>query len=166
VETISNPKIATLNNQRAIIKVTTQDVYFDVQQTNTNTTAPTITYTPNFIDVGLTLDVTPQIDDKGNIILSVHPIMSEHVSDVLSPDGTNVPILDVREVDTIVKVREGETIVIGGLIEKSKSNTDTGAKGLMSIPIIGQFFKLNQTQNDRSELVIFLSPRIVYEDSN
>ena len=168
VETISNPKIATLNNQRAIIKVTTQDVYFETQQTtNTGAANPTITSTAKFIDVGLTLDVTPQIDDKGNIILSVHPIMSERVSDVAAPGlGTPVPVLDVREVDTIVKVREGETIVIGGLIKNRKLNTDTGTKWLMDIPIIGHFFKLNEKEISKSELVIFLTPRIIYGDTN
>jgi type II secretory pathway component GspD/PulD (secretin) len=94
--------------------------------------------------------------------------MSEKVDDVISPGsgGSTVPILDVREVDTIVKVREGETIVIGGLIKNTKSNTDTGTKGLMNIPIIGQFFKVNEKANSKSELVIFLTPRIVYGDTN
>jgi MSHA biogenesis protein MshL len=168
VETISNPKIATLNNQRAIIKVTTQDVYFETQQTNNQGAAnPTVTSTAKFIDVGLTLDVTPQVDDKGNIILSVHPIMSERVSDVAAPgSGTAVPVLDVREVDTIVKVREGETIVIGGLIKNRKSTTDTGTKWLMDIPIIKHLFKLNEKEISKSELVIFLTPRIIYGDTN
>jgi MSHA biogenesis protein MshL len=168
VETISNPKIATMNNQRAIIKVTTQDVYFETQQTaNTGAANPTITSTAKFIDVGLTLDVTPQVDDKGNIILSVHPIMSERVSNVTAPGiGTPVPVLDVREVDTIVKVREGETIVIGGLIKNRKLNTDTGTKWLMDIPVIKHFFKLNEKEISKSELVIFLTPRIIYGDTN
>jgi MSHA biogenesis protein MshL len=168
VETISNPKIATLNNQRAIIKVTTQDVYFETEQTaNSGAANPTITSTAKFVDVGLTLDVTPQVDDRGNIILSVHPIMSERVGDVTAPgSGTPVPILDVREVDTIVKVREGETIVIGGLIKNRKSNNDTGIKGLMSIPVIKHFFKLNEKETSKSELVIFLTPRIIYGDNN
>jgi MSHA biogenesis protein MshL len=168
VETISNPKIATLNNQRAIIKVTTQDVYFETQQTaNTGAANPTITSTAKFIDVGLTLDVTPQVDDKGNIILSVHPIMSERVSNVTAPGiGTPVPVLDVREVDTIVRVREGETIVIGGLIKNRKLNTDTGTKWLMDIPVIGHLFKLNEKEISKSELVIFLTPRIIYGDTN
>ncbi|HVN97945.1 MAG TPA: secretin N-terminal domain-containing protein [Syntrophorhabdaceae bacterium] len=168
VETISSPKISTLNNQRAIIKVTTQDVYFDVQQTAvTGSANPTITYTPRFIDEGLTLDVTPQIDDKGNITLNIHPIMSERTGDVVAPGGvTTVPILNVREVDTIVKVKEGETVVIGGLIKSIKSNTDTGTKGLMSIPVIGQFFKVNETSDTKSELVVFLTPRVIYEEIN
>ena len=170
METISNPKIATLNNQRAIIKVTTQDVYFETTQTANSAGGaanPTITSTAKFIDVGLTLDVTPQIDDKGNIILSVHPIMSERVSNVTAPGiGTPVPVLDVREVDTIVKVREGETIVIGGLIKNRKLNTDTGTKWLMDIPVIKYFFKLNEKEISKSELVIFLTPRIIYGDTN
>lgn len=167
VETISNPKIATLNNQRAIIKVTTQDVYFETEQTtNTGAANPTITSTAKFVDVGLTLDVTPQIDDKGNIILSVHPIMSERVGDVAAPGlGTPVPVLDVREVDTIVKVREGETIVIGGLIKNRKLATDTGTKWLMDVPILGNLFKLKEKESSKSELVIFLTPRIIYGDT-
>jgi len=169
VETVSNPKIATLNNQRAIIKVTTQDVYFETTQTAASTGAanPTITATAKFVDVGLTLDVTPQVDDKGNIILSVHPIMSERISDVAAPGiGTPVPVLDIREVDTIVKVREGETIVIGGLIKSRKTDTHTGTKGLMDIPILGSLFKLKEKESAKSELVIFLTPRIIYGDSN
>ncbi len=169
VETISNPKIATMNNQRAIIKVTTQDVYFETTQTNQQGAAnPTVTATAKFVDVGLTLDVMPQIDDKGNIILNVHPIMSEKVDNVTSPasGGGTVPILNVREVDTIVKVREGETIVIGGLIKNRKSTTDTGTKWLMDIPVIGYLFKLNEKESSKSELVIFLTPRIIYGDNN
>lgn len=168
VETISNPKIATMNNQRAIIKVTTQDVYFETKQTDNFGGAPTVTATAKFIDVGLTLDVMPQIDDKGNIILNVHPIMSEKIDDVIAPGGigTKVPILNVREVDTIVKVREGETIVIGGLIKNRKSTTDTGTKWLMDIPVIGHLFKLNEKEISKSELVIFLTPRIIYGDNN
>ncbi|MBA4390542.1 MAG: hypothetical protein C0399_06365 [Syntrophus sp. (in: bacteria)] len=167
VETISNPKIATMNNQRAIIKVTTQDVYFESEM-STATTTPIVTAKAKFIDVGLTLDVMPQIDDKGNIILNVHPIMSEKIDDAASPatGGGSVPILNVREVDTIVKVREGETIVIGGLIKNKKSTTDTGTKGLMSIPIIGHLFKLNEKESSKSELVILLTPRIIYGDNN
>ncbi len=162
VETISSPKIATMNNQRAIIKVTRQDVYFDVDK-DVTTGVVALTYTPKFIDVGLTLDIIPQIDDRNNIILNVHPIMSEKISEVSTPDGfAKVPVLDVREVDTIVKVKEGETVVIGGLIKSIKSNTDTGTKWLMDIPVLKYFFKLNEQEMTKSELVIFLTPRIIY----
>ena len=165
VEIISNPKISAMNNQRAIIKVARQDVYFDVTQTNNSSIIgePTITYTARFVDVGLTLDVMAQIDDRSNIILNVHPIMSEKVDNIATPgDLSTVPLLDVREVDTMVKVKEGETIVIGGLIKKRKKNTDTGAKGLMNVPLIGQLFKLNETEDSKNELVVILTPRVIY----
>lgn len=166
VETISSPKIATMNNQRAIIKVTKQDVYFDVDKDVTNGVVA-LTYTPKFIDVGLTLDVTPQIDDRDNIILNVHPIVSEKVSEVTTPDGyATVPVLDVREVDTIVKIKEGETVVIGGLIKNRKSTTDTGTKWFMDIPVIKHFFKVSEEEVSKNELVIFLTPRIIYGASN
>jgi type II secretory pathway component GspD/PulD (secretin) len=166
VETISSPKIATMNNQRAIIKVTKQDVYFDVDKDVTNGVVA-LTYTPKFIDVGLTLDVTPQVDDRDNIILNVHPIMSEKVSEVTTPDGyAKVPVLDVREVDTIVKIKEGETVVIGGLIKNKKSTTDTGTKWFMDIPVIKHLFKVSEEEVSKSELVIFLTPRITYGASN
>ena len=163
VEIVSSPKISTLNNQRAIIKVTKQDVYFDESQTATSGVGNTVTYTPKFIDVGLTLDVTPQIDDRGNIIMSIHPIVSEKTTTVRSPSGNEVPVLDIREADTIVRAKEGETIVIGGLIKNRKATTDTGVKGLMNIPLIGQFFKVNEEGGTRTELVVFLTPRIVYD---
>ena len=85
---------------------------------------------------------------------------------LLRESALQVPVLDVREVDTIVKVREGETIVIGGLIKNRKSTTDTGTKWLMDIPVIKHFFKLNEKEISKSELVIFLTPRIIYGDTN
>lgn len=163
VEVISSPKIATLNNQRAIIKVTRQDVYFDETQTSTSGVGNTVTYSPKFIDVGLTLDVTPQIDDKGTIIMSIHPIVSEKTTTIASPSGNEVPVLDIREADTIVRAREGETIVIGGLIKDRKGGTDTGVKGLMDVPLLGMFFKVKERASTRTELVVFLTPKIIYD---
>ncbi|HEX2964173.1 MAG TPA: hypothetical protein VHO84_00210, partial [Syntrophorhabdaceae bacterium] len=113
------------------------------------------------------LDIIPQIDDKNNIILNVHPIMSEKISEVATPDGfAKVPVLDVREVDTIIKAKEGETIVLGGLIKTTKSNTDTGTKWLMDLPVLKYFFKLNEQEMTKSELVIFLTPRIIYGEQS
>ncbi|OPX99040.1 MAG: Outer membrane lipoprotein BfpB precursor [Syntrophorhabdus sp. PtaB.Bin006] len=163
VNVVSNPKIATLNNQRAVIKVAKQDVYFEEQQSNTGTTSGILaTYTPKFITVGLVLDVTPQVDGNGNIILNIHPMLTEKVDVATSPTGAGVPILDVREADTVVRVREGETVIIGGLIKDRKSTTDTGTKGLMHLPLIGWFFRLNEEETLRNELVVVLTPRIVY----
>jgi len=162
INVVSNPRIATLNNQRAVIKVARQDVYFDEQQSVTGGIGGTLaTYTPKFITVGLILDVTPQIDNNGNIVLNIHPILTEKVGAARSPSGSEVPILDVREADTLVRVREGETVIIGGLIKDLKKNSDTGTKGLMDLPLIGWIFRLKETEAQKNELVVLLTPRIV-----
>jgi MSHA type pilus biogenesis protein MshL len=162
INVVSSPRIATLNNQRAVIKVARQDVYFDEQQSNSGGISGTIaTYTPKFITVGLILDVTPQIDNNGNIVLNIHPMLTEKVDVARSPSGSEVPILDVREADTLVRVKEGETVIIGGLIKDRKRLSDTGTKGLMDLPLIGWIFRLKETEAQKNELVVFLTPRIV-----
>lgn len=162
INVVSNPRIATLNNQRAIIKVARQEVYFDEQQSNSGGISGTLaTYTPKFITVGLILDVIAQIDNNGYIVLNIHPMLTEKVGAARSPSGSEVPILDVREADTLVRVREGETVVIGGLIKDIKRVSDTGTKGLMDLPLIGRLFRLKEAESQKNELVIFLTPRII-----
>jgi len=162
INVVSSPRIATLNNQRAVIKVARQDVYFDEQQSNSGGIGGTLaTYTPKFITVGLILDVTPQIDNNGNIVLNIHPMLTEKVDVARSPSGSEVPILDVREADTLVRVREGETVIIGGLIKDRKRVYDTGTKGLMDLPLIGWLFRLKEAESQKNELVVFLTPRII-----
>jgi MSHA biogenesis protein MshL len=172
INIVSSPKIATMNNQRAVIKVARQDVYFDVQQsTSTGVSAvPTVTYTPKFINVGLILDVIPQIDDAGNIILNIHPMLTNKVSEVAQPINTGigpttftyVPVLDVRETDTMVKVKDGDTVIIGGLLQDYKISDVSGIPGLMSLPVIGKVFSYKEERTQKIELVILLTPRIIY----
>jgi len=168
VNFISSPKISTLNNQRAVIKVAQDDVYFDYSSTSTTSTT-TAGFTTKFVTVGLILDVTPQIDSNGNILMNIHPVLTDKVSQVEMPvpAGTTggkayVPILSVREVDTIVKVREGETVIIAGLIQNKSLVGDTGVQGISDIPIIGRFFKETERDIKKTELVIFLTPKIIY----
>lgn len=161
INVVSSPRIATLNNQRAVIKVARQDVYFDEQQSVGAVSTTLATYTPRFITVGLILDVTPQIDSSGNIVLNIHPMLTEKVDVARSPTGSEVPILDVREADTLVRVKEGETVIIGGLIKDRKRFSDTGTKGVMDLPLIGWLFRLKETEAQKNELVVFLTPRII-----
>ncbi|MBA4416321.1 MAG: hypothetical protein C0392_00195 [Syntrophus sp. (in: bacteria)] len=171
INIVSSPRITTMNNQRAVIKVARQDVYFDVQQsTSSGTTTPTVTYTPRFINVGLILDVIPQIDDAGNIILNIHPMLTNKVNQVAQPINTGigpttytyVPVLDVRETDTMVKVKDGDTVIIGGILQDYKINNVKGIPGLMSIPLLGKLFSYTDESTTKIELVILLTPRIVY----
>ncbi len=168
VNFISSPKISTLNNQRAVIKVAQDDVYFDYSSTST-ASATTSGFTTKFVTVGLILDVTPQIDSNGNILMNIHPVLTDKVAQVEMPvpAGTTggsayVPILAVREVDIIVKVREGETIIIAGLIQNKSIIKDTGVKDISDIPLIGKLFKKQDRDIKKTELVIFLTPKIVY----
>lgn len=165
---ISTPKISTLNNQRAVIKVAQDDVYFDYSSTST-TSATTSGFTTKFVTVGLILDVTPQIDNNGNILMNIHPVLTDKIAQVEMPvpAGTTggkayVPILAVREVDTIVKVREGETVIIAGLIQNKSSVQDIGVKDLSDIPLIGRLFRKEDKSIKKTELVIFLTPKIIY----
>lgn len=171
INIVSSPRIATMNNQRAVIKVAKQDVYFDVQQsTSTGGSTPTVTYTPKFINVGLILDVIPQIDDNGNIILNIHPMLTNKVSEVAQPINTGtgpttftyVPVLDVRETDTMVKMKDGDTVIIGGLLQDYKKNDVKGIPGLMSIPLFGKLFSYTEETSTKVELVVLLTPRIVH----
>jgi MSHA type pilus biogenesis protein MshL len=166
---VSSPRVATLNNQRAVIKVATEDVYFESSTTQTSGVGSQSSLVPRFITIGLILDVIPQIDVNGNIVMNIHPVLTEKVREVSMPvsvGGSNinlaVPVLAVREVDTLVKIKEGESVVIGGLISEKTFKKDTGVKGLMDVPIIGNFFKNEESEKNRTELVIFLIPRVVY----
>jgi len=164
---LATPKIATLNNQRAVIKSTTQEVYYEEQQSSTGGVAGTIaTYSPRFMNVGVVLDVIPQIDNEGNIILSIHPIYSTKDGSVRSPNplslGT-VPVISTRETDTIVRVKDGETVIIAGLIYETKYQDEKSIPGFGSIPLFGYLFRSSAEQTKSAELIIFLTPRIIYD---
>ncbi len=163
---LATPKVATLNNQRAVIKSTTQEVYFEEQQSSASGSSGTIaTFSPKFMNVGVVLDVIPQIDNEGNIILSIHPIYSTKDGSVRSPNplslGT-VPIISTRETDTIVRVKDGETVIIAGLLYEIKYWDEKSVPGLGSVPLLGFLFRSSTEKTQNAELIIFLTPKIVY----
>ncbi|OPY79702.1 MAG: Type IV pilus biogenesis and competence protein PilQ precursor [Syntrophorhabdus sp. PtaU1.Bin058] len=163
---LATPKIATLNNQRAIIKSTTQDVYFEEQQSSTGGAATIATYSPRFMNVGIVLDVIPQIDNESNIILGIHPIYSTKDSSVNSPNPNSkgtVPVISTRETDTIVRVKDGETVIIAGILYETKYNDEKGIPLFSSIPLFGYLFKSSTEQSKTTELIVFLTPRIIYD---
>ncbi|MCX5804215.1 MAG: secretin N-terminal domain-containing protein [Proteobacteria bacterium] len=162
---LANPKIKTLNNQRAVIKSTTQDVYFEESQSSTGGAGTIATYSPRFVNIGVVLDVIPQIDNEGNIILSIHPIYSTKDGSVRSPNplslGT-VPLISTRETDTIVRVKDGETVIIAGLIYEIKYQDEKSVPGFGSIPLLGFLFRSNTEKTQSAELIIFLTPKIIH----
>lgn len=161
VSVLSSPKIATMNNQRAVIKVGTQDVYFE-PQTSAVQGATTTIFIPRAVTIGIVLDVLPQIDANGMVMMSINTSISEKSGDRVSSDGrTSVPILDVRESNNVVLSRNGQTIVIGGLMKNKLTKKKSSVPLLGEIPFIGSAFQHDADVDEKTELVIMLTPEIM-----
>ncbi len=163
VSVLSSPKIATLNNQRAVIKVGTDDVFFSAERTAaTATTAEIIEYIPETITIGIILDVVPQINPNGQIMMSINTSITERAGERSSPDEvSSVPILDVRESNSVVLAQSGQTIIIGGLMKVKKEVDDNSVPILGAIPYLGRFFHWTNETELKTELVIMLTPTIM-----
>jgi MSHA type pilus biogenesis protein MshL len=160
VKILSNPTLSTLNNQKAMIRVGDQDVFFIVGAVATESTV-TQTIQPVTIDIGIILDVTPQIAEDGTILMSIHPSITHKTGEKTSPDGKNTfPLLSVRETDTTVRVRDGQTIIIAGLMAERKDNTSIGVPVLKSLPLLGGLFKYKSENRRNAELVIMITPTV------
>ena len=163
VNILSSPSVSTLNNQPAVMRVGTQDVFF----TTTNQVDPTTgaitssTTTPSTINEGIVLDVTPQIGSNGIITMNIHPTITERTGQATSPDGISVPIVDVRETDTVIRVADGETAVIAGLMSDRTLQETNKVPVLGDIPLIGRIFRRTEMETRKTDMVILLSPRIL-----
>jgi len=176
VHVLSSPRIATLNNQKAVIKVGTDE--FFVTNVSTTTTAtgttttvsPTITVQPFFS--GIALDVTPQISEDGQITLHIHPSVSLVVDKTktlnLGTLGTiTLPLASstIDESDTIVRVRDSTIAAIGGLMKQQQTNDKSGLPFASDIPVLGGLFGSRTQQLNKTELVILLKTTIIKGDS-
>lgn len=166
LRTVSTPRVTTLNNQKAVVRVVTEDVYFEAQVepavvSNGVGTEAVVSYTPRTVPVGVMLDVTPQVGDDQVITLNVHPTITDIVGVVESPNQDSAPILTIRELDTVGKVRHGETLVIAGLISERKQYTRTGVPILKDLPLLGHLFGKVRDRKVNIELVMMLTPLLL-----
>lgn len=174
VQVLSSPRVSTLNNQKAVIKVG-NDEYFitDLESTNTSTAAgttvtPDVTLTPFFS--GIALDVTPQVSED-EVVLHIHPMVTNVVTQnkqfTLNNSTQIIPLAfsSVRETDTIVRARDGQVIVIGGLMSDRSERNNAGLPGLSSVPGVGELFKHRNNRSRKTELVILLRPILAKTDS-
>ena len=170
VTTVAQPRLRALNNQTAFIKVGQDRPFFRLQQSTTfqqgGTAVPVNQtqeqFTVSTITIGTILAVTPQIDANGMITLDVLPAITRLQSIITSPDGRQTaPVTEVKQASTIVRLRDGETAVIGGLISEETGSSSRAVPVLGATPVIGRAFRSKATQHTRSELVIFLTPRLV-----
>lgn len=170
VKVVSNPKVMTLNNQSAVINVGKELNYrYDTGSTTTATTTTPITtynYQVGSTFVGITLDITPQVTDDGYIMLKINPIVSELDADGKHIDPvTGIPFLapdiKIKQLSSVVKVKDGNKVLVGGLIGKTENVSDTSVPGLSSIPLLGEAFKSSSKTISNSELIIVIIPHIV-----
>ncbi|MCC6758990.1 MAG: hypothetical protein IT395_05140 [Candidatus Omnitrophica bacterium] len=159
-ENLSNPHIMVINNQEAKILVGSTEPYV-TSTTTTPASGPTTTAeTVNFIEVGVKLYVTPTIHKDGFVTLKIKPEVSSVTRNVTTSNNNTIPVVETSEAETTVLVKDGVTIVIGGLIKDEKINTDTRIPLLGSIPLVGGAFRSKDYLTRKTELVIFLTPRI------
>ena len=174
VQVLSSPRIATLNNQKAVLKVG-DDSFFvtNVSTTTTNSgngtvTTPSITVQPFFS--GIALDVTPQIDDNGDIILHVHPsvtsVTNKDTTVTLDGKAYNLPLASssINETDSIVRVKDGAIVAIGGLMKQQQTGDRSQLPGLGSMPVLGTLFGQTNRTFNKEEIVILIKPTVIDSD--
>lgn len=172
-QVLSSPRVTAMNNQKAVIKVG-QDEYFvtnvstdTIVGTGGTTSSPNITLQPFFS--GIALDVTPQIDQNGSVILHVHPSVTETAEQNKTIRFSNEQIVlplaqsNIRESDTIIRARSGEIVVIGGLMQTVTSDSESRTPVLGAIPLLGKLFTSINKVEKKKELVILLKPTVVGE---
>jgi len=169
---LSSPKLMALNNQTALLKVVDNLVYFNVKADTTTTanvgTTTTFTTTPQTVPVGIVMTMTPQINENGMVSLTVRPTISRNVGFVRDPNPSipvgipnQVPIIQVREMESLLQIRSGQTVILGGLIQDDRNNARDGLPGLSRPEGIGAVFGQHERINSQTELVIFLRPIVV-----
>ena len=170
---LSSPRVSTLNNQKAVIKAGA-DEYF-VTGVSSNTVASTTPVTNRDVSLaqffsGIALDVTPQIAEGGQVILHIHPTISEVTEKVKqvtiagTTDSLPLAFSQVRESDSVVRANSGQLIVIGGLMRTTRASQDYHIPGLASLPWLGHLFRSQQRSEVHTELVILLRPVVVDSD--
>lgn len=171
VQVLSSPRVSTVNNQKAVIRVGSDEYFVTGISSNQTSNAATTTNTPNIelssFFSGISLDVTPQISETGEVILHIHPVVSE-VTDqqkvfTVGDQEFALPLAlrGVRESDSIVKAANGQVIVLGGLMTESTNNVDGKRPLLGDIPGINALFRTKNKRKSKTELVILLRPIVV-----
>ena len=172
VHVLSSPRIAAVNNQKAVLKIGTDEFFVTGITNNINTTnnstvvSPTVEVQPFFS--GVVLDVTPQIDDKGNILLHVHPSVSQVTTvnkdvDLGSGGILRLPLASssTSELDSIVRGQDGQVVAIGGLMRQAATGDTDQLPGAGTVPVLGALFRNRSRATQKRELVVLIKPTIV-----
>ena len=176
VHVLSSPRVAAINNQKAVLRVGTDDFFITNISTTTSssasgsTTSPSITVQPFFS--GISLDVTPQIDEDGMVTLHIRPSVSQvservRIVNLGNLGSFTLPLAssNVNETDTIVRVQDGTIVAIGGLMQQTQSDDDTRVPGAGDIPIAGNLFKRVNRSLQKREVVFLVKPTVIRSDA-
>jgi MSHA biogenesis protein MshL len=166
---LSSPHVSAMNNQKAVIRVVREEVFFTQSSTSSQSVGPTVIVQDiqnQIVPIGVVLDIIPQIAPSGEITLSINPSISElvEVRTFSADNGSAVstqPVIDRRDLDTVAKVHSGETVLIAGIMRERKSEDLRGVPWLMHLPFIGNAFRRTEQSNERTELVIFITPTLL-----
>jgi MSHA biogenesis protein MshL len=180
VKVLSSPKISVLNNQTALLKVVDNQVYFTIIASTTAAQtgiAPTTTYTSELhtVPVGFVMSVTPQIADTDEVTMNVRPSISRIIAYVQDPNPalaaavvpvvSSVPVIQTREMESMLKVSSGQIAVMGGLMQDTVNNRKDSIPGVNKVPLFGDALSSRNESTGKSELVIFLRPLVVKDAS-
>ncbi|MFP5404392.1 MAG: pilus (MSHA type) biogenesis protein MshL [Gammaproteobacteria bacterium] len=169
---LSSPKLMALNNQTALLKVVDNLVYFEVKADtvagpNGATPITTYTTTPQTVPVGIVMTMTPQVNENGLVSLTVRPTISRRVDWAIDPNPgltsveNRIPVIQVREMESLLQVQSGQTAILGGLIQDDRTNARDGLPVLSRPEGVGAVFGQHERVNSQTELVIFLRPIVV-----
>ena len=185
VKVLSSPKLSVINNQTAVLKVIDNNVYFTIKADVTpgvSGTAPIVSYTTtlNTVPVGFVMNVTPQISANDTVLLNIRPSVSRIIGTVPDPNPSlkasasngfssdivsAIPVIRTREMESMIRVANGNIAVMGGLMEDSLNNVDNAVPGISNIPVIGNLFVTRSDEHVKTELVVFLRPVVIQDAS-
>ncbi|MFT3858371.1 MAG: pilus (MSHA type) biogenesis protein MshL [Aquabacterium sp.] len=176
VQVLSSPRIAALNNQKAVLKVGRDETFVTEVASNTTSSTTSTTSSPSVktgsFFSGISLDVTPQIDENGSVMLHVHPKISsvsqKDLSVTIENKVSTFPgvAVSVNETDSMVRVADGQIVALGGLMEMEGSDGQSGVPGLSRAPVVGRLFKYKTSSSYKRELVILIKPTVLQGDGS
>ena len=187
--TLSSPRLSAINNQQAVLTFAENRVFFNCTlpsasstttgSGSTTTTGASVECTTNSVPIGIILSILPSINlETQEITLSVRPTLTRQVSEVQNPGvaiaaaavnlnlSDTVPVIEVREIDSVMKVRTGGVMVIGGLMEDTTATQNRGVPGVSDVPLVGSLFKSRDEDSSKRELIILIKATIVNSDGN
>ncbi|HKO87242.1 MAG TPA: pilus (MSHA type) biogenesis protein MshL [Burkholderiales bacterium] len=182
VRVLSSPRISVVNNQTALLKVVDNIVYFNVTattNTNESSSVTNFTTTANTVPVGFIMNVTPQISQDDQVLLNIKPTISRVIRFIPDPNpvlknpcgpefpcpnqaiSNDFPQIQTREMESLLRVRNGDIAVMGGLIQDQVSSTEDSLPGVNRVPILKELFASKDQSSNKTELVIFLRPVVI-----